>query len=232
MLFQEKAAKELLEFNKRREGPILEGDQKFFFKLVKDIPDNNLSNWDVGTPMLRNKSIQVMLSKLTNANLIYRGDVHKEISYAAVDKLNLIYLYYANRFQDEKNDFFFFDYDFDNELLGLFDNEKVLKLNVYNLFMQSTNSHHALSVSNRKFYWNPIERFYEPITYDANPQIDLNSPTTGTKLLRQPLPVNFNEVILNLENKLDSIDLHKFYDEIILLGIDLSKNQVEKNIKN
>ena len=36
MLFQEKAAKELLEFNKRREGPILEGDQKFFFKLVKE----------------------------------------------------------------------------------------------------------------------------------------------------------------------------------------------------
>ena len=230
MLFQEKAAKELLEFNNRREGPILEGDQKFFFKLVKDIPDNNLSNWDVGTPVLRNKSIKVMLSKLTNANLINRGDIHKEISYAAVNKLNLIYLYYANRFQDEKNDFYFFDYDFDNELLGLFDKEKILKLNIYNLFMQSTNSHHALSVSNRKFYWNPIERFYEPITYDANPQIDLNSPTTGTKILRQPLPLNFNEVILNLENKLDNIDTNKFYDEITLLGIDLTKDQVEKKI--
>ena len=33
MLFQEKAAKELLEFNNRREGPILEGDQKFFSNL-------------------------------------------------------------------------------------------------------------------------------------------------------------------------------------------------------
>ena len=41
MLFQEKAAKELLEFNNRREGPILEGDQKYFFELVKDIPDDN-----------------------------------------------------------------------------------------------------------------------------------------------------------------------------------------------
>ena len=28
------ASKELIEFNNRREGPILEGDQKFFFKLV------------------------------------------------------------------------------------------------------------------------------------------------------------------------------------------------------
>ena len=35
MLFQEKASKELLEFNNRREGPILEGDQNFFFELVK-----------------------------------------------------------------------------------------------------------------------------------------------------------------------------------------------------
>ena len=30
MLFQEKAAKELLEYNNRREGPIFEGDQKYF----------------------------------------------------------------------------------------------------------------------------------------------------------------------------------------------------------
>ena len=33
MIFQEKAAKELLEFNKRREGPILEGDERFFLNL-------------------------------------------------------------------------------------------------------------------------------------------------------------------------------------------------------
>ena len=39
MLFQEKAAKELLEHNKRREGPILEGDQKFFFKFGHSGPN-------------------------------------------------------------------------------------------------------------------------------------------------------------------------------------------------
>ena len=50
MLFQEKAAKELLEFNNRREGPILEGDQNFF-EVVKHIPDNQLSNWSAGTPL-------------------------------------------------------------------------------------------------------------------------------------------------------------------------------------
>ena len=77
MLFQEKAAKELLEFNNRREGPIFEGDQKYFFKLVQDIPDNNLSNWSVGTPKLRNKSMKVMLAKSTNSRVINKGKIQK-----------------------------------------------------------------------------------------------------------------------------------------------------------
>ena len=230
MLFQEKAAKELLEFNKRREGPILEGDQKFFFKLVKDIPDNNLSNWDVGTPNLRNKSVKVMLSKLTNANIINKGDIHKEISYLALNKLNLIYLYYANRFQDKKNNFYFFDYDLDNELLGLFNKDNIHRLNVYNLLMQSTNSHHALSVSNRKFFFNSIENFYEPINYDANPEIDLNNPTTTSIFYRQPLPRNMNEVFSTLETKLKKINVDKFYDQVSLSGISLSKDQTRKKI--
>ena len=74
--------------------------------LIKDIPDNQLSNWSVGMPYLRNKTSKVMLSKLTNANLISRSKIHKQISLNAVNNLNLIYLYWSNRFQDEKNDYF------------------------------------------------------------------------------------------------------------------------------
>ena len=55
MLFQEKAAKEMLEFNKRREGPILEADERFFYKSVSKIEDNNLSGWDMGVVGLRIK---------------------------------------------------------------------------------------------------------------------------------------------------------------------------------
>ena len=77
--------------------------------------------------------------------------------------------------------------------------------------MQSTNSHHALSVSNRKFYWNSIENFYEPITYDANPEIDFNAPSTGTKILRQPMPINMPDIITALEIKLRNININQFY---------------------
>ena len=43
-----------------------------------------------------------MLSKLTNANLINRSTQHRQISLDAVNNLNLIYLYWSNRFEDEK----------------------------------------------------------------------------------------------------------------------------------
>ena len=152
MIFQEKAAKEMLEYNKRREGPILEADERFFFKLVSTVEDNNLSGWDMGVVPLMNKSSKYMLSKQINANILEKSEGHKLMSLNAVNNLNLIYLHFSNRFQDELNKFNYFDYDLDNNLLGLFDDQKISKLDEYNLFMQATNSTHGLAANNRKFY--------------------------------------------------------------------------------
>ena len=127
MIFQEKAAKELLEFNKRREGPILEGDEKFLFKIVEKLPDNQLSNWDIGVVPLMNKSVKHMLAKQVNSNIINKSEGIKNMSFNSSTNLNLIYLYYSNKFQDEKNNFHYFDYDLDNTLLGFFDPKKNLK---------------------------------------------------------------------------------------------------------
>lgn len=230
MLFQEKAAKELLEYNNRREGPIFEGDQKYFFKLVQDIPDNNLSNWSVGTPLLRNKSMKVMLAKSTNSRVINKGVVQKEIYLRSLNNLNLIYLYWANRFQDKKNNYFFFDYDLDNELLGLFEKENIIKLEIYNILMQATNSHHALGPDARKFYWNAIENYYEPINYDANPGIDLELPTTTTVNFRLPITNYYKQSFGLLENKLKEIDIKDLNKKITTHGLALSDKKLKLKI--
>ena len=47
-MFQEDLRKEMLESSNLVEGPILEGDQKYFFKLVQDIPDNRNFNINIG----------------------------------------------------------------------------------------------------------------------------------------------------------------------------------------
>jgi hypothetical protein len=188
MLFQEKAAKEMLEYNKRREAPILEADERFFFKSVSKIEDNNLSGWDMGVVDLMNESSKYMLSKQVNTNILEKSDGHKSMSLKAVNNLNLIYLYFSNRFNDELNNFNYFDYDLDNNLLGLFDEKKVSKLNEYNILMQATNSTHGLAANNRKFYWNPIENYFEPINYDSNANINKDIPSG---VFRYPINKNF-----------------------------------------
>ena len=230
MLFQEKAAKELLEYNKRKKGPILEGDQKFFFKLVEKIPDNQLSNNFVGTPNLRSKSIKAMLTKQSNPEIIFENEKYETMSYEALTKLNLIYLYYSNRFQDEKNNFNYFDYDLDNNLLGLFDTNNILKLDVYNLLMQATNSQHSLSVSNRKFYWNFKENYFEPINYDSNILINESSPTTTTVPFRLPISKEFYNAFNILETKLNNLDLDKINDRLKISGAVLSKDDLKNKI--
>lgn len=226
MMFQEKSAKELLEYHNRREGPILESDQKFFFKLVENIPDNELSNSSAGTPQLRSKSIKTMLAKQLNPEIIFKSENHKMMSYNALTNLNLAYLYFSNRFQDQKNNFDHFDYDLDNNLLGLFDPKNVLKLDIYNLLMQATNSQHALAVANRKFYWNSIENYFEPIVYDSNIDINRSTPTTTTVPSRLPISKEFNKVFDLLEKKLINLDLNQIHNNLKHTGIDLSKSDL------
>jgi len=152
------------------------------------------------------------------------------MSYNALTNLNLAYLYFSNKFQDQKNNFDHFDYDLDNNLLGLFDPKNILKLDIYNLLMQATNSQHALAVANRKFYWNSIENYFEPIVYDSNIDINRSTPTTTTVLFRLPISKEFYKAFDLLEKKLINLDLNQIHNNLKHAGIDLSKIDLIKKI--
>ena len=234
MLFQEKASKELLEFNNRREGPILEANEKYFWKALKDIPDNQLSNWSAGVVPIHNKSAKIMLTKLTNSNLVTKNNNLKKISLEALSKLNLIYLYYANMFQDgKKNNYNHSDYDLDNNLLGLFEKKNILKLDVYNLLLQATNSNHGLASNNRKFYWNSFDSYFEPINYDANPNIN---DDLAIGKFRLPISSDYSSSIELLEGKIKNVNIKNFKENLYSSGIDISeldlKRKFNKIIQN
>ena len=139
MLFQEKAVKELLERNYRREGPIFEGDETLLWGY-KDYDLLELGN--------------VSLSKLINENWFLKGENHQHITLKASQKLQEAYLDHINNFlktktviypNSRKNE------DFTN----------------YHLLIESMNGQHALAPHNRKFYYNVYSNFFEPIYYDG-----------------------------------------------------------------
>ena len=227
MIFQEKAAKEMLEFNKRREAPILEADERFFFKTVSKIEDNHLSGWSAGVVPLMNKSSKYMLAKQVNSHILQKSDGHKIMSLNAVNNLNLVYLYFSNRFQDKINNFNYFDYDLDNTLMGAFDKQKISNLDIYNIFMQSINGEHGLAANNRKFYWNPIENFFEPINYDTNSNIE-NTIQEGE--IRYPVSENFYSSFERLRTNLKDLDYSEILKNLNLSGLNFSEIDLKKKI--
>ena len=80
MLFQEKINKEMLEFNKRVEGPILEGDERYMWSYVKE---NN---------KYLNSSIKNQLARQTNSKWSMKSKNHLIIANEALTNLNIIYL--------------------------------------------------------------------------------------------------------------------------------------------
>ena len=71
MLLQEKAEKELLEYHKRREGPILEGDERYMFSFEDKL--------DLGKT-----GEHAQLSKQTNVKWLTKGKQHENISHTAL----------------------------------------------------------------------------------------------------------------------------------------------------
>ena len=225
MIFQEKATKELLEFNHRREGPILEGDERFIFRLAMDMPDNQLSNEAIGMIPLLEKGVNAMLAKQVNSNWIEKSREHSEISYNALSNLNLAYILYSNKYKDDKNNFLYSSYTLDNNLLGLYNEENILKLDIYNLIIFSANANHGLAPNNRKFYWNSLENFFEPINYDSNANIKM-----GLYNYLLPISEHTDLAFNHLEDLLDNIDIKKFSKKIKFRGLNLSEQQNQEKI--
>jgi hypothetical protein len=228
MLFQEKAAKEMLEYNNRREGPFFEGDERFFFKKVEKLEDNHISGWSIGVVDLMNQNAKYMLAKQINSEIITKSEGHKLMSLDSTSKLNLIYLYFASRFQDDLNTFNYMEYDLDNNLLALFDKKKTLKLDQYNLLIQAVNGQHGMAINNRKFYWNSIENYFEPINYDSNANISLGIAPGQVRL---PISDEFLKSFPFLKKKLNNLDIKKLSNNLQLSGLKINEKKIVEKLE-
>ena len=155
MLFQEKINKEMLEFNKRVEGPILEGDERYMW-----------SYWEQNNKY-ENAAIKNQLAKQTNSKWSVKSKNHLIIANEALTNLNIIYLNFFNKIKNPKiiNST---HYDLDNFLLGNKNKEMISNLESFDLLMYSVGATHGLSPHNRKFYWSSIKNSFEPIYYDGD----------------------------------------------------------------
>ena len=146
-LFQEKITKELVEFNNFPEGPIIEGDQRFYH-----IGKRNLQ-----------------LGRIINKKWSSRNWRNAHISISALSFLNETYLNFYNsqtNFEINKN----YALRNSNNLLNkekIFLSKEIIH-NFYDDLLIAMGGEHALVPDNRTFYYNYFENYFYPIYYDGN----------------------------------------------------------------
>ena len=225
MIFQEKSSKELLEFHKRREGPILEGDEKYMMKFSSKVKNYSGINW---SEIMRVSELgtKIQLAKVTNSKWAVKNDFFKKNAFLALDKLNFAYLVYINSFQDENNKYSFLDYNLDNNILSQGSKRNLHKLNMFNNLILAANGNHALYVHNRKFYWNSEENYFEPIYYDG----EFNLKKIQKKL-NFPISKNYEDSLKELRLLVLKLNLEKFQNNLKSKNLLFTKKKIESKLK-
>ncbi|APX89017.1 hypothetical protein BV394_04140 [Brevirhabdus pacifica] len=149
MLLQEVPAKEMLEHNGRREGPVLEGDETLIF----DLPGAEPFAFE-----------DLALARLVNGKWAAKGDASLGMSLDALARLQHSYARYGNAKELAPRTL--------SSALppppGSDAAARALWWD-YGAIMLAMRASHGLRPHNRKFYWNALARRFEPIYYDGAP---------------------------------------------------------------
>lgn len=225
-VFQEKIRKEFLENSGYKEGPIIEGDERFVFDKG-DVPfvNHRISNKNFSKRNISNTHIsEIALSKLNFYGSLYYNTVHR----------NWLVDYYSISEKRGLNDFH--------------------NLDIFDAMMFATDSLAGLSVQDRRFYYNSIDQLFYPIFYDGIPRVldknnnlvkneikfdnltrikkpDIefflpsmfegkitqsakNGSQKAKKLLSKINKIDFNKKLNNLGLSLNLLELNQIFDEL------------------
>ena len=219
MLLQEKTSKELLEFNKKREGPILEGNEIFQSKFLSQI-NRETTNMEGKITTHLNNGAKIQLSKIVNSNWSVRSKKNLYNSLNVNSYLNKIYLLYVKSYQNSKYNYQHTNYTLNNKYLALEDPQHQTKLDNFNLIVSAFGATHALIPKNRKFYWDSFEEYFEPIYYDGN--INLNN---NIEILN-PISPNSLKLIPELQKKIEGMKPEILLQNLMIFGSQLSKEKL------
>lgn len=144
-IFFEKPNKEMIEFNKKKEGPIISMDISNFWR--------NDGRKDP------------IITEISNSNWASRNNLNIGMSKEVLDAISKIYLEYNQRFIiEKKNDI----RDVNFNILEK-DGYDISEITRYNLALIAFNAQHGLYPENRKYFFEPLTKKIFTISNDEDP---------------------------------------------------------------
>ena len=214
MLFQEKVGKEMLEYNKRVEGPLLEGSERYMFTFL----ENNNPFFNAG--------LDNQVARITNSNWAKKSENHFQISNKALTELNKVYLKWIEEMTLGPVNISHFNLN--ENVLSNNNNIGSEKLGVFSSLMYAVGARHGMSPHNRKFHWNSLGEYFEPVYYDGD--IVIEQAVSQIEMFNDK---NYDFTIIEIENvknahrKIQNLEKENLYKKFSESGGSLSENEVE-----
>ena len=211
-IFQEDLRKEFLEYSSFREGPILEGDERFTIMLKES------------ESTFEKKS---NLSKLANKKFAKKNIYNSYVGLEAVSNLNLLYLHnhraqVASKLKTE--DLFLLTKDlFINDL-------NVEQLEVFESLIFALDAAHGLSFDDRRFYFDSIDRSFIPIYYDGKSKILEKKQILNFEELRKTSSIEAKKGSQKAIKKISEIDKADLLKDLTSSGMTLNQAELNKLI--
>jgi hypothetical protein len=209
-IFQEKITKEFVESNNLREAPILEGDERFFFDNIK----TGFNRFG--------------LARILNKNWANKGLTSLEISKIAISQLNKSYLSYLSEehiYKNGKRSFLHINTKSGENFTN--------KDKEFYAILIAIDAIHALFPNNRKFYYDPIYKYFKPIYYDGNSSIvQLKNSMKNLRNLEGRLK---NSIIIGAKfaiTSLEDLDRKNFKNKLNSSGLNYSLKKVDTIINS
>lgn len=215
-IFQERIVKEFLEYNNLKEGPLYEGDNKFFLKF----PKNNNEKYDL------------IKHKIINEKWSLESNNHSNISQEGLSILNKSIEAYTENLKKVR----LLPADYSTLEKKYFSSNYFSRLDTYDSLNYALKAEHGLAVDDRTYYFDALYKEFRPVYWDGMSSIldrfnNINyNPIPQT--IYTPSVKSGSSKALEL---IDSLNVKNLYDELKLHNVLITKDkldEIKKIIKN
>lgn len=208
-IFQEGIVKEFLEANNVKEGPLYEGDGRFFFRLKNDNSKNKYF---------------LTKHKLINKNWSLFNDNTMKISKKGLSILNRFLDNYIFNLENTRllpADYYTLEKKFYNS-------EYFKDLDIYDSLNFALGAEHGLSINDRIYYFDSLYNKFIPIYWDGMPTMvnrfnNILKSFNDEKIILTKSAKTGSDLSFKLINKLDLESLEK---HLVTNKVNLNKNQI------
>ena len=173
-----------------------------------------------------NAGINNQVARITNSNWAKKSENHFQISNKALTELNKVYL----KWIDEMilGPINISHYNLNENILSNNNDTGSEKLGIFSSLMYAVGARHGMSPHNRKFHWNSLGEYFEPIYYDGD--IEIDQAASQMKMFSDK---SYDFTIIKLENvktaqkKIKNLEIGVLYDKFLESGGKLSKDEME-----